>query len=243
MDWLSPFVIVDKQFNTAAADVANDAFGTLHVTVPPNDPVWRRIRNPREVNAKRIAGARYAGTINKAGVRQALTDELKIKGASPIELDSFDIEDGGIMATGRVVSDIPLLRDADIRFSIENGETQLYKVFSAPEFPLPPPFAIDDLSLTLFASTRRGLGARGNVAFSIRGLGQGTVAAETSTDGPMQFGGAFDFDARWFDPARLSFTYNAETDQWSGEGDIGLKPNTLPASKPPPATWPTTAPG
>lgn len=227
-DWLSPFVIVDKHFNTAAADVGNDDFGTLRVTVPPNDPLWRRIRNPREVGATRITGARYAGTISKAAVRTALTEELKLKGASPIELDSFDLEDGGIMATGRIVSDIPLLRNANIQFSIQNGETQLYKVFSAPEFPLPPPFAIDELSLTLFASTRRGLGARGNVAFSIRGLGQGTVAAETSTDGPMQFGGHFDFDTRWFVPARLSFTYNAETDQWSGEGDIGLKPDTLP---------------
>ncbi len=227
-DWLRPFVLVDKLFHTDSESVADPAFGTLRLTVPPNDPLWRRIRAPREVDATRIPGARYAGTINKQAVRQALAEELKIKGASPLEVEQFDIENNGILAAGRVASDIPLLRDADIRFSIERGEAQIYKVFEGPEIPLPPPFVLDEMSLVLFASSRRGLGVQGDIALSITGLGRGTISARTSTEGPMQFDGRFDFDTRYFDPARLSFSYNADTGQWSGSGDLGLKPNTLP---------------
>lgn len=226
--WLGPFVIVDKLFRTDPADVGDPNFGRLNVTVPPNDPLWRRIQRPRPVDITRVPGARYAGTINKAAVRQSLTEELQVKGASPIEVDNFDIENDGIVAGGRIASDIPLLRDADIRFSLEHGEAQIYKVFTGPEIPLPPPFSLDDISLTLFASSRRGLGADGNVAFSVAGLGHGAITATASTDGPMQFGGSFDFDSRFFDPARLSFSYDVTNNRWTGAGDIGLKQNTLP---------------
>jgi hypothetical protein len=105
---------------------------------------------------------------------------------------------------------------------------EIYKTFTGPDVPLPPPFALDACDLMLFASTGRGLGAEGRVAFSIRGLGQGSVTALAATGAPVRFGGEFNFDTRYFDPARVSFDYNVSDGTWRGAGDIGLKPNTIP---------------
>lgn len=227
-DWLKPFTIVSKEFNTGPDDVTNETFGTLTLRVPDDDKVWQQTGGDIREAVTRVPGARYAGTINKNSLRQRLGSALRIKGASPIEVDEFEIENTGLEAGGRIASDIPLLRDADIRFGIVHGDARVFKTFQGPEIPLPPPFSITDLSLTLFISARDGLGVDGNVAFEVAGLGSGAITATASTNGPIQFAGHFDIDSRYFDPARLSFTYDMATDRWTGAGDIGLRDGVIP---------------
>lgn len=225
--WLKPFVISGKQFRTGGAEPgAGDYFGFFHVELPAGDPNFEG--SPEPVRIARVPGAPFAGRIDKLSVLAGLRS-LHFKGMSPIELDDVEIEEGrGLVSEGRILPTLPMFEQADIRFSLRNGEAMLYKSFTLDELTAPPPLRISEASLTLFLSSRRGLGAEGRIDFALAGAGNGYLAAEASTGGGFALAGGFDFDSRYFEPARISARYDLVSGQISASGDLGFKPNAIP---------------
>ncbi len=230
-DWLLPVKITGKSLATgaAAAPEGGENLGQFTIGIPDGDPKYKPFDDT--VTVKRVPGAPLAGYIDRNEVR-AKVRRIEHKKTSPIEIDSFDIGAvGGIHMQGRIIPTLPFLRDAPIDFRVRGDDLELFKTFTSGELSLPSPFRISDSSLTVFAGVGGSgprLGAEGQVNFEVQGLGRGQIAAEVATDGPMSIAGNFDFNTRYFDPARIAFAYAPDSGQWSASGDIGLKPNTLP---------------
>ncbi len=216
----SPFVITEKHFNTTD-DLAEDKnLGHFMVNIKAGDPNWQPFSSDRKFTIKRFEGARYAGYVEKHPVTSAL-EKLKLKHASPVAIDQLELSpDRGIIANGRVLTDIPIISNANIQFSIANGEFTLFKTFSIGEIAIPPPFTLNDSSLTLFASTRRGLGVEGRADFEIAQVGNGNLRAAASTSGGFELDGQFDFDSQLFDPAQVVVSYRNRV--FGVSGNIGI---------------------
>jgi hypothetical protein len=228
-DWLKPFVITRKNFITEGDDVENSAsLGTLWINVPANDENWQPWPEDKSIEVQRLAGARYAGYVVKASVLSHMYG-LRHKRLSPIRVDTFELLPDGLFLQGVVLPDVPILRDAQINFELSRGRLMLYKEFTAGGIHVPPPFVISSTSLRVFADTERGLGADGRVNFEIQRLGQGYVAAQISTSGPIGFSGAFDFDTSTFDPARIELSYLDNV--FRGRGIIGIPDGKVPGVK------------
>jgi Domain of unknown function (DUF4157) len=223
--WLKPFEITNAQFSPGASAPAGSAFGTWTLTLP-EDPNFEG--TPAPVTIERIPGVSFAGRVNKQSLLMGLRS-LHFKRLCPIEVPDLDIEDGhGLVTEGRVLSTIPLLAEADIRFSLRDGEAELYKTFVADELRLPAPLRLREASLTLFLSSRRGFGAEGRIDFGLQGVGNGFLAAEASTGGGVALAGGFDFDSRYFEPAQVRARYDFETERFTASGDLGFKPDAVP---------------
>ena len=136
-------------------------------------------------------------------------------------IDGLDLlGDRGIVATGRIVTNIPIIENANIQFSIADGDIRVFKTFAIGELNVPAPFSVSESSLTLFASTADGLGAEGDIYFGIEQVGKGQLRGALSTQGGFALAGEFDFDSRLFDPARVTMSYRDRRLCLSGE--IGI---------------------
>jgi hypothetical protein len=218
-DWLRPFVITRKHFITEGENVeASTTFGSLFVNIPASHKDWQPLGQDAEIQVTRVPGARYAGWVQKASVLMQM-HALRKKGLSPIRVDTFELRPDGIFLRGAVLPELPLLHGADIGFELTRGHLTLYKEFTAGSLRVPPPFSITTSSLRIFADTRRGLGADGRIDFEIQRVGQGFIAAEVSTSGPIGFAGGFDFDSTTFNPAHIDLRYDGA---WHGHGTIGV---------------------
>lgn len=230
-EWLAPLRITSLDLTTGepASIDGGGRLGSFNVRIPSDDAKWAPFTDT--IDIERLPGAPLAGYPHPGQLRRVM-GRLEKKQMSPVEVDAMRVaEGGGVLVTGRIVPTLPFLHDVAVDFRLRGDALEIYKTFSAGELALPSPFRIADSTLTVSAGLGpRGarLGVEGAVDFEVQGLGRGQVGGRLTNDEPLTVFGNFDFDTRWFDPARLSFTYNADTGQWSAEGDIGLKPNTLP---------------
>jgi hypothetical protein len=219
--WLKPFQVKAKNFIVDGEGVeTTPTLGTLSVNIPPTNEDWNPLPADREITVNRIPGARYAGYVQRPSVR-SLPEELRKKGMSPVRIDTVELlPDRGLYVGGAVLPDLPMLRDADIRFELIDGRLRIFKEFTAGELHVPPPFRIDSVSLKLFAELGTGLGAEGRVNFGIERVGSGYLEARVATGQPLGFAGAFDFDSRTFDPARIEVSWIG--DVFRASGSIGI---------------------
>lgn len=230
-EWLAPLRITSiSPVTGAAAGVDGDAnIGVFNVRIPNDHPVWEPLTDT--IDIPRLPGAPLAGYPHPGQLRRVMDSRVK-KSCSPIEITAFGVGvNGGLRTEGRIIPTLPFLHDAPIDFREQGDSVQIYKTFAAGELALPSPFHISDSSLTVFAGLGRGgahLGVEGEVNFEVQGLGRGQVGGRVATDSPLSVFGSFDFDTRYFDPARIAFTYAPDSGQWSATGDIGLKPNLVP---------------
>jgi hypothetical protein len=217
-NWLKPFKIAEKSFNTEGDNIEETSeFGHFMVHVPRDDPDWQGAPYER-VTIDRVPGAQYAGRINKASVRTQFRN-LRKKGASPIRMDTFDIRpDTGVTATGAILPDISFLRGG-LNFIFDNGSLRIYKAFTGNEIEVPDPFCIRSSSLIVSYDTE-GFGGSGRVDFGIDNVGEGFVEVSVSTGGGLGLGGGFDFDSNLFDPARIEISYIDGV--FRGSGEIGI---------------------
>lgn len=224
-NWIAPFEIIQKTFNPA--DVGGSTLGTL--TVRPNQDFYRDNKMSSQVPSfivpiKRLPGAVSVGEIDRAVVQSRLNaffSGMEFDLLSPLQPDFTDFApDGSLMVEGRIVTDLPLLRGADIRFSIQNGQVQIFKEFNAGEINVPAPFRVSNANLRVFVSSRRGVGIEGGIDFGINRVGEGNVTASVSTEGGFQLDGNFNFDPSLFDNARVSVQYRNEI--WTVSGAIQI---------------------
>ncbi|ESQ14660.1 MAG: hypothetical protein N838_00420 [Thiohalocapsa sp. PB-PSB1] len=177
---------------------------------------------------RRISGARYGAYIDWNNFRQrvnTLGEAVQVEELSPLQINTLDLTDEGVYIAGKIITDIPLLGDADIDFTLLGDNLTVSKSFSTGELNAPPPLNIDNSSLTIAISTQEGLSGSGRIDFSIERLGQGYLAAEArtgrgQTQGGFSVTGSFDFDAQLFDPARVDIWYR--NNQLGARGTIGI---------------------
>lgn len=225
-DWLKPFRLTAKQFNTDSADDAN--FGTLTYELPADSETWASDAGPQTIPVARLPGARYAGTMDKQAVRRQL--RLRHKKLSPVQVDAFDIlPSGGLSVTGQILLDTPVLRGASVDFELTGNELILSKQFTTTDFSLPKPFVARSCSLTLFASTAGRIGAEGQLDFAIEKVGEGYLKALARLDQGFGLEGKFAFDRRVFDPAEFTLRYI--DGKFSGEGTVGIPDGKLKGVK------------
>ena len=230
-DWLKPFIITEKNFNTEGEDVENaNLFGWLNIDIPADDAHWKPLSEAdKRIEINRISGARYAGYINRQSVLSKLR-HLSHKKTSPIVVDQFELlPDQGIVLSGCIMPELSLLGNNGIGFELRNGGVRIYKEFVGEELNVPAPFSIRQSSLTIFADTAAGLGVSGRVDFGIDRVGEGFLGGTVSTASGLGFEGGFDFDSRIFDPARVQIRY--QDGNVSGSGEIGIPEGKVPGVK------------
>ena len=220
-NWIEPFVITAKQFNTEEGAESSDDIGSLSFNIAENNPELMQFEEgDKLLPVKRISGARYAGYIEKSVIRRSLSS-LKIKRLSPVQISSFDIlPEGGISVVGQILPDTPMFEGSGIDFELSGSNLSFSKQFQLGDFQVPSPFEINESSLTISLSTETGLGVEGRVDFGINGIGDGFLGAGANTSGGLNLEGGFSFDSTLFDPADVEMKY--ENDELSITGRIGI---------------------
>ncbi|MDH5653073.1 MAG: DUF4157 domain-containing protein [Gammaproteobacteria bacterium] len=229
-DWLKPFVITEKYFNTASGSEMQDDFGHFKMKIPKNNPDFKESKE-ETVKVKRIRGAQYGGEIDRDKVVSELK-ALKVPYSSPISLKEIEIDaETGISAYGNLLPDIPLLKGLDIELNLINGDLVISKEFTLDEFKdkIPKPFVLNALRLKLFYSRKQKFGFEGEADFGIEKVGEGQLKAGFSMGKGITMAGNFSFVKSLFDPAEVGFTY--EDGKWGASGKLGIKDGKVPGIK------------
>ena len=161
----------------------------------------------------------YGGRLNVSSAKQVISKEIKARGLSPIIIDELDINSAGLVGSGRIMTDVPLIKGSAIKLAFDEDGVKISKTFSSSEIKLPPPFKVSNTTLEIYASTE-GVGITGEANFEITRLGKGKLTAKADSAGTFALAGSFDFDSKTFDPARVEVNYlNGEL---SVKGEIGI---------------------
>jgi hypothetical protein len=171
------------------------------------------------VDIEKVPGL-YGGRLNISQAKQAISKDIKARALSPIIIDELDINDtAGLVGSGRIITDVPLIKGSAIKLVLDESGVKISKTFSSGEIKLPPPFKVSDTSLEIYASTD-GIGIKGEANFEITKLGKGKLKAKADSAGTFALSGSFDFDSKTFDPAHVEVNYlNGEL---SVKGEIGI---------------------
>ena len=186
------------------------------VTASYSDMTWYLDRLPDTY----IFYVKKGKTIEKAlsgsgGVFQS----LRLPGMSPIRINSLELTENGFQGIGKVLPDVPFISKADIDIVIDGNGIRLRKLFGSEELSLPAPFKINNATLEVSFGTK-GLGIEGLVNFGINNVGEGHIGAAASTSGGFELEGAFNFDSKLFDPAKIDVEY--KNNIWTIGGTIGI---------------------
>ena len=215
--------------NLSAPDDA--VMGTVSIALQPD--LAKKLNSNSEItlNFTKIPGLVNAGALVFTGVADGLAKVFSFKGLSPIEMTSFDITDKGLMITGVIKADNPLIQGASIDFSVVGKDLTFRKTFSLGDVKsFPPPFKITDISLSIFASTEYGFGVEGNIDFEINKFGRGSIKGEGATGKGFAIGGDFFFDKKTFDGAvhvKYAKGLNEETGKWTFKGEVSVGKNKI----------------
>ncbi|MCE7056379.1 DUF4157 domain-containing protein [Algoriphagus sp. AGSA1] len=220
-NWFRPWVITSKTFYN---DPTSEVLGHFVLEFPSENPLIRATGGTVEI--KKLPGAQFAGYVDnvegEAAARNSIISagNIAARQFSPIEINSIEYEEGGVRIVGKVLPSIPFIQNTELDLLFENGDIQISKTFLGTDFSFPSPFELRQSSLTLFASSRRGLGIEGLVNFGIQGVGEGHIGAAASTAGGFELEGAFNFDSELFDPAEIRVEYKNQI--WTIGGTIGI---------------------
>lgn len=148
------------------------------------------------------------------------TPALEFRHLSPVAFDSISADDGQLRAQGQLTPSLPIF-GAPISVSLQGRDITFSMDYSAGDLRLPiPGLSIDDSTVRLFYSTERGLGVGGQMFFSVARVGSGDLSASFSTAGGIGLEGAFNFDSRLFDRARVRAWWR--NGEMGAEGTIGI---------------------
>lgn len=220
--WLKPFVITAKRFFTG--DQGNLWLGELDIEIPASDTRYKPMQST--VYVERLPGTNLAGTIQKQAVQRS-AERLEKKELSPLTVSDLEIQpEGGLLMQGDVLPSIPLISRARLQYRVDGDDLRIFRVFQGSDFSFPGPISVTQSALTLFYSTREGLGISGRADLAVQNLGTGYVEGGISTGGGFELGGGFDFDSRLFDRAHIEAWYRNE--RFGARGEIGIdNPNKI----------------
>ena len=211
-------------FSTPGSDVTGKVTGVIFAN--------SKIVKPYNLNlnAYKMDGVLNGGYIKRRvsgeGSLEKILSRMEIEGLSPIEFQTADLIPGkGIYAKGKIKSTIQLIEKLDIDITIMGDDIEISKTFSSGEITsVPPPFKINDASVTIFAGTG-GIGVRGSIDFEINNVGKGQIKGSGKSNGVFELEGKFEFDKKIFDRAEVEMKYrhaSGEEDQWEVKGNIQI---------------------
>jgi hypothetical protein len=166
-----------------------------------------------------VGGLPYTGRLMTGSVKNQL--RLRVKGASPVELDDATFGDEAFGVTGRVILTPSILKGTTIDFALDGDDITLSKTFTADEFSFPGPIQITQASLTLSAGTA-GLKAEGSVDFEVQRVGKGTVTGIGDVSKGFGVEGQFEFDKKLFNDADAKIKLRYAENVFSGEGTLKI---------------------
>jgi hypothetical protein len=139
---------------------------------------------------------------------------------SPVIIDEFDFDPAfNMQAKGKVLPTVPLISNTQLDILIDGKNISVGKEFGVQDINIPSPFKVSNASLGLFLNTQSGILINGRINFGIDRVGEGYLAGSGKTD-EFAVEGAFDFDSKLFNPARVNATYKNK--KFSAEGEIGI---------------------
>jgi hypothetical protein len=185
-------------------------------------------RKKFKVPVLQMDGVLFGGSIPRrgqsgtGGLEQLLVG-LDLPGMSPVTVDEAMLVKGkGLAVRGRIHPTIDIIQGIDLDFFIEGDDFGISKTFSAGEIKVPPPFKINDISLTIKAGTS-GYGILGNIDFEVTNVGQGKIKGTGGMDSNFGISGHFAFDKKIFSGgAEVEMSYNTK-EGWAVKGKLGLK--------------------
>jgi hypothetical protein len=224
---LRPWRLLTKQFNTSAE--GGDQLGSVTAEIPEGHDTYKPYRPAEPFRIQRLGGAQYAGHWDPEQLRRQ-TEALEKKGASPLTVERFDVTPEGLLAEGQLLPTVPLIGDANIRYRMLGDDFSLYKRFTADDFSFPGPVEVTQSSLTLSASTRRGLAVDGRVDVAVENVGTGYLEGGAGTAAGFHVTGGFDFDTELFSRAHIELGYHKPPDQeatFTGSGTLAIGRNKV----------------
>lgn len=194
-----------------------------------------KLANPETVQAQRVPGMKFGGTVERSAAKKAL-GKLGAQKFSPVQIDEADIGPNGVYAVGKIVSDLPIISGAAIDLTIDGPKITISHTFDTGDFKLPPPMKVTGSSLKVSASSDGEIEADGNVDMTIERLGHGSIGAKAGTGHGLWLDGKFNFTSDMFKKAEVGLHYH--DDKFSGEGELtiaegkvtGVKSGSLKAS-------------
>ena len=173
------------------------------------------------VGLKAVAGKPYAGAMDNLPA-----PEMDVPGASPVAFEQISVLRGQVFADGTLTASHELFQGLKIPVRWRGDELAFEHTLTATDlsdkFKLPG-ITIDEASLTLMFGTK-GLGAEGNLNFSIKGFGAGylTVGMRSGKESPILYAkGALIADRKLFDLAQVELGYSTG-EGFSGKGTLGI---------------------
>lgn len=208
-------------------DKSGDRVGYIQGKFELNKKLFEPLDNIK-INLFQMPGVDFGGHMKRrtrGDDLETVLSNLKLKGMSPIEIESAELVPGkGIVAKGKIIPTVGILGKDGLDISIIGQDVEISKTFYAGDITVPPPFKINDASLTIFAGTA-GIGVRGDVNFEIVNVGKGTISGEGKSSGVFAIKGNFEFDKKIFDKASVdvSYVHGADgSDKWEIKGNIQI---------------------
>jgi hypothetical protein len=193
--------------------------GNIQVTLKPSLQKKFDLKDPITINFNKVAGLANAGTLDLTGLNKGLAYKLRFTGLSPVTVNNLDLGDEGLVMSGIITADVPLIKDSPIDFSVQGEDIRISKTFNTGEIKgFPKPFVVNDVSLSIFASTQFGFGVEGDINFAIQGLGKGSVTGLGATSSGFGVKGEFAFDSKKFQGSKINFSYLQQ--QWTVGGTL-----------------------
>ncbi|GEO11924.1 eCIS core domain-containing protein [Segetibacter aerophilus] len=207
--------------------------GTITGKFNPNPKIFEPLDNI-SINIYTMDGVDFGGFMKRrtrgGGNLETVLSNLKVKGMSPIELDSAEmLPDVGIVAKGRIQPSVEIIKDLYIDFSIEGKNVILSRTFSSGNIKgIPPPLKVTDASLIVFANGgTAAIGVTGKINFEINKVGKGEISATGDTNGVFKLMGNFEFDEKLFGGVKANVKASYEhteggEDKWDVNGNIKI---------------------
>ncbi len=198
-------------------------------------------KKPLKLKVKKESVGNATGyyKLDNVGHATEIKEALKLRGMSPMEFDpAIEVNPKtGITAKGKVKSDIPILKDADIDVLLSDGGFSVSGSITSDVLKgkLPKPLNVDACTLEFSVGTAEPWYVGGSIDFSIDKMGTGSLSASINGD-TFAMTGTFTFtESKYYEKASLTIGYTRglkdPEGKWSGSGDMVFAKGAIPGIK------------
>jgi hypothetical protein len=233
-EMLKPFRLHSDSFiHNVESAIAGTSLATLYFSIPENSAAkLPALEKSDPVEVKSLNGSLKLGYFENGRFAALMGLRQEVKGLSPIEIFGIDLTEQGLSVTGQINPSVSFIEDASVNFEILGDSLTVSKSFTIEEIKVPPPFGIDQATVTLSGGTA-GFELEGDVGFSIDRIGHGTASTSYHTTDGVAVDGNFNFDERIFGEGtqaqvRMGYRKVGEDYQWSMGGTLTIPEGKVP---------------
>ncbi|MCK5355665.1 MAG: DUF4157 domain-containing protein, partial [Methyloprofundus sp.] len=152
---LKPFRLHDDSIiHNVQSATPGMTLATLYFSIPEDSATkLPALEKSEPVEIKSLNGSTKLGYFETGRFLTLMGLRREVRGLSPIEVDGVDLTERGLSVTGRINPSVPALEDASIDFEILGDSLTVSKMFTIGEISVPPPFNIDQASVTISGGT------------------------------------------------------------------------------------------